>query len=143
VLQFRKNGAAYLYDLGSSHGTFVNKKPAKPKSYTKIMPGDQIKFGQSTRIFILGGGEPPKDDSEEFQEKKEAAQQKAKKAAEQTHKQRKVLDKLPDKKKMSPEEMAEAIRRAREEGDDDDDLAPKYGSCHKYPFSSNAESRST
>jgi pSer/pThr/pTyr-binding forkhead associated (FHA) protein len=128
VIQFRKNGAAYLFDLESSHGSYVNKKPSKPKGYTKIMPGDQIKFGQSTRTFILGGGEPPQDDSEEYMEKKEAAEQKKKQAAEQNKKQRQVLDKLPTQKKMSAEEVADAIRRARDDDDDADDLAPQYGS---------------
>lgn len=29
VLQFKSNEGAYLYDLGSTHGTFINKKEVK------------------------------------------------------------------------------------------------------------------
>ncbi|KAG0469233.1 hypothetical protein HPP92_018561 [Vanilla planifolia] len=46
VLQFSKN-SAYLYDLGSTHGTFVNKNQVKKKVYTEIHVGDVIRFGQS------------------------------------------------------------------------------------------------
>ena len=32
----------FIYDLGSTHGTQVNKKFIKPKSYVKISEGDLL-----------------------------------------------------------------------------------------------------
>ncbi|KAH0465862.1 hypothetical protein IEQ34_005965 [Dendrobium chrysotoxum] len=40
VLQFKKDGT-YLYDLGSTHGTSVNKNQVKGKVYTEIHVGDE------------------------------------------------------------------------------------------------------
>lgn len=69
VLQYR--GAAgseeqqdrgfYMYDLGSTHGTFVNKKKIPPKTYCRLRVGHVLKLGGSTRLFILQG---PEDDQE-------------------------------------------------------------------------------
>ncbi|CAF1204236.1 unnamed protein product [Adineta ricciae] len=50
----------YLYDCGSTHGTFVNKKRLESKVYVRIKIGYLIKFGQSTRLYIVQG-----DSSEE------------------------------------------------------------------------------
>ena len=43
----------YLYDLGSTHGTFVNKSRLESKRYYRLRVGYVIKFGGSSRLFIL------------------------------------------------------------------------------------------
>jgi pSer/pThr/pTyr-binding forkhead associated (FHA) protein len=45
----------YLYDCGSTHGTFINKKCLEPKVYVRIKIGYIIKFGQSTRLYLVQG----------------------------------------------------------------------------------------
>ncbi|KAK0584085.1 hypothetical protein LWI29_007387 [Acer saccharum] len=55
VIQFRKSGAAYLYDVGSTHGTFVNKNQVKKRVYVDLHVGDVIRFGQSSRLYIFQG----------------------------------------------------------------------------------------
>lgn len=43
----------YVHDLGSTHGTVVNKNKIPPKTYIRIRVGHVLKFGGSTRLFIL------------------------------------------------------------------------------------------
>lgn len=57
VLQFNKSGGAFLYDLSSTHGTFVNKNQVKKKVYVELHVGDVLRFGHSTRLYIFQG--PP------------------------------------------------------------------------------------
>lgn len=53
VLQFRKDGVAYLYDLGSTHGSFINKKRIIPRVHSVVYPGDILKFGSSSRMYVM------------------------------------------------------------------------------------------
>lgn len=55
VIQFKRRGDAYLYDLGSTHGTFLNKNQVEKNTYIDLRVGDVIRFGRSTRMFIFQG----------------------------------------------------------------------------------------
>lgn len=43
----------YIYDLESTHGTLINKTKVRPRSFTRLRVGHVIKFGGSTRLYIL------------------------------------------------------------------------------------------
>lgn len=66
VVQFRTGEAGtsgfYLYDLDSTHGTYVNKQQVRARSYKRLRVGYIVKFGGSSRNFILEG---PEDDQED------------------------------------------------------------------------------
>ena len=62
IIQHKDTGEIFLYDMGSTHGTYVNKKAVQPNQYVKLKPNDMIKFGQSTRWFILTGGPDEEED---------------------------------------------------------------------------------
>jgi len=56
VLQFNGSSkAAHVFDNASTHGTFLNKQRIKPHVHVPIRVGDTIKFGQSSRLFLLCG----------------------------------------------------------------------------------------
>jgi hypothetical protein len=43
----------YLYDLDSTHGTWINKTKVKPATFYRVRVGYVLKFGGSTRLYIL------------------------------------------------------------------------------------------
>ncbi len=45
----------HLIDLGSTHGTFVNKSLLSKQTYQALNVGDVIRFGASTRLYVLSG----------------------------------------------------------------------------------------
>ncbi|MGH0170828.1 UNVERIFIED_CONTAM: hypothetical protein FKN15_059600 [Acipenser sinensis] len=51
----REEMGFYVFDLGSTHGTFVNKNKVPPKTYIRLKVGYVLKFGGSTRLFVLQG----------------------------------------------------------------------------------------
>lgn len=54
VLQFGPRNTAFIFDLGSTHGTFLNKKRIPPNKYIKITSGNDIfHFGGSSRLFLI------------------------------------------------------------------------------------------
>ena len=62
ILQYKNEGEGpssgfYLYDLGSTHGTRVNKETIRARTYYRIRLGHVIRFGGSTRVFVLQGDE--------------------------------------------------------------------------------------
>lgn len=73
VLQFRNDGDVFLYDLGSTHGSSINKSQIKKRMYTKIHVGDVIRFGQSSRLYIFQGPSelmPPEKDMQKLRDAK-------------------------------------------------------------------------
>ena len=56
VIQFARGGAeAFVFDNASTHGTFVNKRRLKARVHAPVFVGDQIRFGQSSRVFVVAG----------------------------------------------------------------------------------------
>jgi pSer/pThr/pTyr-binding forkhead associated (FHA) protein len=77
VIYYNKSkGEIFLYDLDSAHGTIVNKQRIPPQHFTKLRTGDQLKFGESTRAYILMGPEEPQP---ELPESKRTSKQSAEK----------------------------------------------------------------
>ncbi|KAF7253531.1 Kanadaptin, partial [Varanus komodoensis] len=51
----------YVYDLNSAHGTFLNKARIPPRTYSRVRVGHVLRFGGSSRLFVLQG---PEEDQE-------------------------------------------------------------------------------
>ena len=49
----RRHVYPYLIDLGSSHGTYLNRRHIEANKYYKLQEGDIIQFGESSKEFIL------------------------------------------------------------------------------------------
>ena len=47
------NGHVYVLDLGSAHGTTINGRRLVPKVPHKVLVGDTLVIGQSTRSYHL------------------------------------------------------------------------------------------
>lgn len=43
----------YIIDLESANGTFINNKKIEPRKYVELLEKDVIKFGFSSREYVL------------------------------------------------------------------------------------------
>ncbi|XP_069708701.1 kanadaptin [Phaenicophaeus curvirostris] len=75
VLQYRAAGGShdgddgdgfYVYDLGSTHGTFLNKTRVPPRTYCRVRVGHGLRFGGSSRLFLLQGPEEDQESESEL-----------------------------------------------------------------------------
>jgi hypothetical protein len=51
-----------LYDLGSRHGTKLNKRDVPPRTHVRWRVGSLASFGESTRLLVLHGTESEAED---------------------------------------------------------------------------------
>ncbi|KAL1194348.1 phosphatase 1 regulatory inhibitor subunit PPP1R8-like protein [Cardamine amara subsp. amara] len=73
VIQYKRSGAAYLFDLGSTHGTLINKKKVDKRVFVDLHVGAVIRFGFSSRLYIFQGPSelmPPEKDLQLIREAK-------------------------------------------------------------------------
>eukprot|EP00746_Dinoflagellata_sp_MGD_P013459 gnl/MRDRNA2_/MRDRNA2_129092_c0_seq1.p1 gnl/MRDRNA2_/MRDRNA2_129092_c0~~gnl/MRDRNA2_/MRDRNA2_129092_c0_seq1.p1 ORF type:complete len:463 (+),score=88.18 gnl/MRDRNA2_/MRDRNA2_129092_c0_seq1:35-1390(+) len=72
ILQCRKNSPVfYVWDLGSSHGTTLNRRPISPHTWEEIRVGHQLRFGPNHGphgdcIAVLCGPEECMEPQPEF-----------------------------------------------------------------------------
>ncbi|XP_078591239.1 kanadaptin-like [Branchiostoma floridae x Branchiostoma japonicum] len=119
VVQFRGEGDGerergfYLYDLGSTHGTWMNKMEVKPKVYYRLRVGYMIKFGGSSRMYILQGPDEDQEDESEMTatELRDLHRQEREKTEQAD------TDDVTESREAQEEEMEEWRRKKKKERD--------------------------
>uniref|UniRef100_A0A182VBG9 FHA domain-containing protein n=1 Tax=Anopheles merus TaxID=30066 RepID=A0A182VBG9_ANOME len=100
----------YLYDLNSTHGTFLNKQQIPPRTYVLVRVGYMIKLGSSSRTYIFQG---PSDDGElgltitEMREHIKKRKEMCKEVNEITRKEQERIEKLQQEQQGITWGMAE------------------------------------
>ena len=77
-----------LVDLQSAQGTFINKKKCDPHTYYRVLVGDIVTFGASTRKYIMNGPsdqQPAEYNSTGMVQYRAALQARTKAAEEKLH----------------------------------------------------------
>lgn len=85
----------YLYDLASTHGTVINKEKIRPRTYYRIRVGHVMKFGGSTRLFLLQSARQGQDEVErEAEEEMQEVMSERKKREEMREQERRQVEEM-------------------------------------------------
>lgn len=96
----------YLYDLDSTHGTWINKNRVPPKKYHRLHVDYVLKYGGSTRLFILHGPDSDREEESELS---------VNEMKEQRERQIKEAEVLRQAEIAEEEKKAEMIRKQEED----------------------------
>ncbi|KAJ6243840.1 nuclear inhibitor of protein phosphatase-1 [Anaeramoeba flamelloides] len=138
IIQHSKQGKIYLYDLGSTHGSFVNKQNISKKTYFQLKHNNFLTFGVSTRKLVLYSEEKEKTTREKekktIDEKQKKQFKNSLKSKQQRHKLRELIYGEIDynlnegKKDETYQEIVERKSKLLDlyNDDDDDDFEDEY-----------------
>ena len=119
VVQFKKDSNdVFAFDPGSTHGTFVNKRRLKKRMHAPIFVGDQIKFGESTRDYVIGGDETLMPEVGLTKRELEKAKEMQKKKDEE--KKKEMEDKKMEEAAVAWGMASEEFERKKNAQDEDD-----------------------
>ncbi|KAL4228390.1 Kanadaptin [Mactra antiquata] len=121
----------YLYDLDSTHGTWINKNKVPSQKYHRLHVDYVLKFGGSTRLFILQGPDTDREDESELS---------ATEMKEQREKHLKEAELLRQAEIEEAERKAELIKKREESkgcswGIDEDEIEEEDDNAEN-PFAS-------
>lgn len=106
----------YIYDLKSTHGTFLNKQRIPPQVFIRMRVGHMLRLGASTRSYILQGPEEDKEAESDLTVTELREQQKQKQAVE--------ADGIHKAAETEEKERNEGINWGmREDADEESDLS--------------------
>ncbi|XP_063765420.1 kanadaptin isoform X2 [Eleginops maclovinus] len=129
----------YVHDLGSTHGTVVNKNKIPPKTFIRIRVGHVLKFGGSTRLFVLQG--PEFDEEEESELSVTELREKARKKREELEKR--MMGDGSDDDEKEEDGQSESSKGSGKPSNDDsgcswgmaEEAAPEEDENEENPFS--------
>uniref|UniRef100_A0A674PF66 Solute carrier family 4 member 1 adaptor protein n=1 Tax=Takifugu rubripes TaxID=31033 RepID=A0A674PF66_TAKRU len=129
----------YVQDLGSTHGTVVNKNKIPPMTYIRLRVGHVLKFGGSTRLFILQG--PEYDEEEESELTVTELREQARKKKEEL--ERRMMGEGSDNEEVGEEDKdGESKNQSRPSNEDSgcswgmaEEVVPEEDDNEENPFS--------
>ncbi|XP_036119194.1 kanadaptin [Molossus molossus] len=108
----------YLYDLGSTHGTFLNKTRIPPRTYCRVHVGHVLRFGCSTRLFLLQGPEEDREAESELT---------VTQLKELRKKQQRMLEKKMLGEDSGEDEELDTTEKKRNTSSQDDEMGCTWG----------------